>query len=358
MAKEGTEQALPSATSIDISSWRRTKALWGVVWEVLTQRKAARKLGPASWACHESIKGKTVIITGPTSGIGLETARELVVAGAHVVLACRRPEVGEELLQEWRKKISQVNAEVMELDLSSLQSVKEFAERWGNRPVHVLINNAGVFSMGGKQRMTMDGLEEHVQVNFLSPLLLTLLLLPALKRAQGARVVNLSSRMHELASLDVRDLSFTSARRKYTSTGAYCQSKLAQLLITNYLHRQLPGSAGINIVAVHPGEVLTNVARSLPSWLMALQRLLLPSILLTPSHGARGPLFCATHPSVQQYAETVRKLQQKGGPYYSFDCCPITVGDQAKNEDVGKQLWGVCLEILELPPDFVESQVR
>lgn len=61
---------------------------------------------------------------------------------------------------------------------------------------------------------------------------------------------------------------------------------------------------------------------------------------------------------MHQYAETVRTLQQKGGPYYSFDCCPIAVGDQAKNEEAGRQLWSVCLEILSLPDDFVESQIR
>lgn len=108
---------MADAGYIDISAWKRTQALAGVVWEVLTQRKAARKLGPASWACHSSIKGKTVIITGATSGIGFETARELVISGAHVVLACRRPHVAEELVEQWRKTIPNVSAEVLSASL-------------------------------------------------------------------------------------------------------------------------------------------------------------------------------------------------------------------------------------------------
>ncbi|CAI7918163.1 unnamed protein product [Closterium sp. NIES-54] len=248
---------------IRVGLWQQIVACIRIVWEIIVQRRMIKRRGIAEWACDPSIRGKTVIVTGPTSGIGLEIAKQLVLAGAHVVLACRRPDAASKLIAAWQGEAggAGVSAEVRQVDLESLASVRAFARAWEAeaRPLHVLVNNAGIFSMGAPQRLTADGLEEHIAVNCMCPLLLSLLLLPSLLRAHGARIVNVSSTMHAWGDLDVGDLSFKGRTRRFNATAAYNQSKLAQLMLTNVLQRRLPASAHIDVVAVHPGEVLTNV---------------------------------------------------------------------------------------------------
>ncbi|KAK9158029.1 hypothetical protein Scep_004603 [Stephania cephalantha] len=130
----------------------------------------------------------TCVITGCTSGIGLQIARQLAESGAHVVMAVRNTKAAHELSQKWQSEWSgmglPLNVEVMELDLLSLESVVRFTEAWNARsaPLHVLINNAGIFSIGEPQKFSKNGYEEHLQVNHLAPALLSLLLLPSLIR--------------------------------------------------------------------------------------------------------------------------------------------------------------------------------
>ncbi|KAH9323311.1 hypothetical protein KI387_017950, partial [Taxus chinensis] len=182
-------------------------------------------------ACHlknpmhlSPMNGSTCIVTGATSGIGLEMARQLAEAGAHVVMACRNTKVAHDLIQKWQKEWCgmgcPLDIEVMELDLLSLESVRKFASTWNAQQgsLNVLINNAGIFSIGAPQKFSKDGFEEHLQVNHLSPALLTLLLLPSLIKGSPSRVVNVNSNMHQLGFVDPDDLNITSGKRKYSST--------------------------------------------------------------------------------------------------------------------------------------------
>ncbi|CAI5484856.1 unnamed protein product [Closterium sp. Yama58-4] len=135
---------------IRVGLWQQIVACIRIVWEIIVQRRMIKRRGIAEWACDPSIRGKTVIVTGPTSGIGLEIAKQLVLAGAHVVLACRRPEAASKLIAAWEGEAGSVSAEVRQVDLESLASVRAFARAWEAeaRPLHVLVNNAGIFSMG------------------------------------------------------------------------------------------------------------------------------------------------------------------------------------------------------------------
>ncbi|KAL2897977.1 Dehydrogenase/reductase SDR family member FEY [Bienertia sinuspersici] len=168
-----------------------------VIFEMLFQRISASHLqNPMPLPPIENV---TCIVTGSTSGIGREIARQLAESGAHVVMAVRNPKAAHELIQKWQTdwagKGLPLNIEVMELDLLSLDSVAQFAEAWNARlgPLHVLINNAGIFSIGESQKFSKDGNEEHMQVNHLAPALLSVLLLPSLLRGSPSRIINVNS---------------------------------------------------------------------------------------------------------------------------------------------------------------------
>lgn len=340
---------------VDITRVEYIFGFLGVVWDVLVQKLKAYGLGSVSKACHPDVRNKTCIVTGATSGIGLETARELARKGARVVLAVRNTEAAEQVLATWREDQPDITAEVMHLDLSSLASIRDFCRQWDKeKPIHVLINNAGVFAMAGKQKITVDGLEEHFAVNFLGQALLILLLLPALKSAGSARVVNVSSQMHELGELDFSDLHFTKGR-KFSPIAAYCQSKLAQVFFTNALHRRLPEFFSIDIIALHPGEVVTNVGRTLPAYLRWGYRYIMPFACLMPREGARAPLFCATNPSVSEYAAMVRRTCSPEGPYYSSSCKPVNVARHARNKEVADYTLAYTVNLLGFSKNYLDE---
>ncbi|KAL0710315.1 hypothetical protein Bca4012_017293 [Brassica carinata] len=175
----------------------------------------------------------TCIVTGSTSGIGSETARQLAEAGAHVVMAVRNIKAAHELIQQWQNKGSSsgkrlpLNIQAMELDLLSLDSVVKFSNAWNARlvPLHVLINNAGMFCMGGAQKFSKDGYEQHLQVNHLAPALLSLLVLPSLIRASQSRIINVNS----------------------------------VVMFNNVLSKRLPLETSISVLCLSPGVVQTNI---------------------------------------------------------------------------------------------------
>jgi NAD(P)-dependent dehydrogenase (short-subunit alcohol dehydrogenase family) len=191
--------------------------------------------------------GRTAIVTGANSGIGLETARALAAKGATVVLAVRNRAKGEQAAA-----VIAGRTEVRELDLASLESVRAFAGAWGGAPVDLLINNAGL--MAPPLSRTADGFESQFGTNHLGHFALTNLLLPAVT----ARVVTLSSGVHQMGTIDFDDLNWE--RKRYRPWRAYAQSKLANLLFTSELQRRL-AQAGSPVLATaaHPGYAATNL---------------------------------------------------------------------------------------------------
>ncbi|KAF5831959.1 hypothetical protein DUNSADRAFT_12354 [Dunaliella salina] len=215
----------------------------------------------------EPTPGLTAIVTGPTSGIGKETAAALARRGAKVVLACRSKAKGEALKAETEKECAQrglpaPSLEIRLLDLASLQSVRAFSEQWEAeaRELHILVNNAGIYAMGAPREETCDGFEAHMGCNHLGHFLLTLSLLPSLERGAkssgelGARVVNVSSSVHMMAPRGVA-ISDPHLVRKgaYSSELAYGQSKLAQILFTRELRARLQ-KKGLSRIHTDPAQ--------------------------------------------------------------------------------------------------------
>ncbi|MGX1565022.1 oxidoreductase [Streptomyces sp. NPDC055506] len=193
------------------------------------------------------LTGRTVVVTGANSGIGLTATDALARAGAHVVLAVRDPERG-------RAAAARVHGstEVRRLDLADLSSVREFAEAW-REPLHTLINNAGVMML--PRQHTKDGFEMQFGTNHLGHFALTNLLLPHITD----RVVTVSSGAHRWggARIGFDDLDLTTG---YTPQRAYAQSKLANLLFTLELQRRLAESGStVRALAAHPGYSATNL---------------------------------------------------------------------------------------------------
>lgn len=211
--------------------------------------------------CTSSMSGKTAVVTGANSGIGFETARELLLRGARVVLACRDADRARDAVARLATETSgQVSW--LPLDTASGQSVHDFVARLlretGGR-VHVLVNNAGAVAPAAR-RLTADGHEETWAANYLGHYLLTRLLLPALEASAPSRVVNLTSAVQRLARLDWDDVQ--GLRSPWNAGRAYCNSKRAMLLFTAELERRLRDT-GVSALAVHPGVSDTRVARGL-----------------------------------------------------------------------------------------------
>ena len=224
---------------------------------------------------------RTVLVTGTTSGIGRETARQLARLGARVVMGVRDVDRGETIARGIRDEGG--IAEVLPLDLASFASIREAVARFNDRhaALDVLVNNAGVALR--KRQVTVDGHERTWQTNFLGGALLARLLLPALRRGTRPRVVHVSSEGHRTGRIDFDDLELS---RGYGGFRAYSNTKLAQILFTRELARREPGIA---CNALHPGALATRIWREVP--LIPLRVLILSVLWLagtgTPS-AARG----------------------------------------------------------------------
>ncbi|HTW23838.1 MAG TPA: SDR family oxidoreductase [Candidatus Baltobacteraceae bacterium] len=247
-----------------------------------------------------SMSGKTCIVTGANSGIGLETARELARMGAKVVLVCRNPEKGRTTIADIQAAVPAAQLDLLIADMSSLASVRGLgAEILGKYPrVDVLINNAGTAI--SKRSLSVDGVEMTVAGNHLGAFLLTLLLLDRLKASAPARIINVSSEAQRRAVLDMDDIQFE--RRKYSGIGAYGQSKVLMNACTFELARRLAGT-GVTVNCLHPGVVATNIWHSgeadQPLFFKILVRIFKP-FMLDSKKGAEVTLYLATSPSVEK----------------------------------------------------------
>ncbi|XP_062217956.1 dehydrogenase/reductase SDR family member FEY-like [Phragmites australis] len=345
----------------DALGWLEWGRGWlAIVGEFLFQRIAASHL--ANPLELPPLDGVSIVVTGATSGIGLEIARQLALAGAHVVMAVRRPKVAQELIQKWQNENLEtgrpLNAEVMELDLLSLDSVVKFADAWNARmaPLHVLINNAGIFSIGEPQRFSKDGHEEHMQVNHLAPALLAMLLIPSLLRGSPSRIVNVNSIMHTVGFVDAEDMNLRSGKRKYRSWLGYANSKLAQVKFSSMLHKRIPAEAGINIICVSPGIVDTNVARDLPKIVVAAYHLI-PYFIFDAQEGSRGTLFAASDAQVPEYCEMLKSEDWPVCACISYDCNPMNASEEAHNLETSQLVWEKTLEMIGLPSDALEKLI-
>ncbi len=211
--------------------------------------------------CYSKAKltGKTVIITGANTGIGLETAVDLAKRGARVILACRNAEKGKAAVEEVKKRSDNFNAVLFaQLDLASLQSVRDFSSKMleTEPQIDILINNAGI--MIPPYTKTEDGFEIQFGVNHLAHFLLTNLLLERMKESPAARIVNVSSLAHQYGKINFDDLQ---SEVSYSRVWAYSQSKLANVIFTRSLAARLRDSPNVTTYSLHPGSVDTELQR-------------------------------------------------------------------------------------------------
>jgi len=239
------------------------------------------------------MRGRVVFVTGATSGIGQETARQLAAMGATVVLGARDNDSGERA----RAQVTATgggSVEVIAGDLSLTEDVRRVATEFQNRfdRLDVLINNAGVDV--GRRVTTDDGFELTFAVNYLAPFLLTKALLDVLRGSAPARVLNMVSSGHKGGRLELDDLQH---ERKFSGQRAYNDSKLALVLFTYELARRLDGS-GVTANCVDPGFVRgTSIGQTLPAAYKAVGVLLMP-FMTTPTKAAAGVAWAASAPEL------------------------------------------------------------
>jgi len=232
--------------------------------------------------------GQTVLVTGATSGIGLEAARALAGRSAHVIVGARDRVRGQAVVDEIIATGGR--AQLLVIDLASFDSIRRAAEQLSKSQdkLDVLVNNAGTAVR--RRQLSPDGHELTWATNFLGSFLLTRLLVPLLKKSPDPRIVNVSSEGHRTGRIDWNNLEL---EHGYGTFRAYANSKLAQALFTRELARREPGIAS---VVVHPGSVATRIWSPAPKPIQWILRL----VLRSAANGAAPVVRLASAPDLQR----------------------------------------------------------
>jgi NAD(P)-dependent dehydrogenase (short-subunit alcohol dehydrogenase family) len=293
-----------------------------------------------------NLTGRSVIVTGSNSGLGFETAKQLVHKGASVTLAVRDRAKGEQAAAAMGKGSSDVDVHVGQLDVSDLDSVREFANAWSREHpegLDLLINNAGIMAI--PRRESAQGLEMQLATNHLGHFALTGLLFPALVAVPNSRVVTVSSLAHRM----VKGFNFDDpmGAKKYRAWSAYGQSKLANLLFTTELSRRLDlGDYSVGAVAAHPGFSATNL-QGVSSQMRGnsieyrVTQIMNGVIAQRADMGALPILFAATSPGLpnDSYVGPADKWQSRGYPTL------VDRAGSAKDALQARRLWDWSEEI-------------
>jgi NAD(P)-dependent dehydrogenase (short-subunit alcohol dehydrogenase family) len=291
--------------------------------------------------------GRTAVVTGANSGLGLAAARALAFAGADVVLACRDTEKGEVAAASIRASAPSAGIAVEELDLSSLTSIRAFAERFGaeREGLDLLINNAGV--MAPPQQRTADGFELQFGTNHLGHFALTGLLLGRLQGRQGARVVTVSSTAHRLGRIRFDDLQ---GERRYGRWRAYCQSKLANVHFARELDRRLRAAGStVASMAAHPGYAATNLqAAGPPAYERAIFAVANRVLAQSAEMGALPELYAATRPYLDGglFVGPDGFDEQRGHPQV------VAPAKRGQDQATAKRLWTVSEALTGVEYEF------
>lgn len=267
--------------------------------------------------------GKTVVITGGTSGIGESSALELARQGADIALTFRSRERAEATKERIESETERECVRLFEADFERLDDVRRVAETLSKElpAIDVLLNNAGVTML--KRTETADGFETTFAVNHLAPFLLTNMLLPKVLERPGARIVNVASDAHRFARFDLDDLH---SQKSFSSMRVYGGSKLANILFTNELARRLDGR-DVGVWSLHPGAVATRLGAN-NGW---LAKLILPPLALffkTPDQGAATSIYLCSEPNVDA----------ANGSYF-VDKKPRKPSRLARDEEAAARLW-------------------
>jgi len=299
----------------------------------------------AKWTTDNipDLTGKVIIVTGANSGLGYEDAKEFALKGAQTILACRDVDKAQAALAQIQAEIPDAQAEVMQLDLASLESVHRFAEAFIEKydRLDVLVNNAGI--MMCPYTRTEDDFESQFGTNHLGHFALTGLLIDLLRKTNGSRVVNVSSVGHRFGKMDYDNLMYEDGKG-YSATKAYGRSKLANLLFTYELQRRFE-AAGVNtiVVAAHPGYSNTNLDRYIKDkWYFRLLRPVLDRLIMqSAAMGVLPTIRAAVDPNVTggQYYGPKGFLQQRGYPVV------VNSNKASHNMADAQQLWQVSEQL-------------
>ncbi len=275
--------------------------------------------------------GKTCILTGANTGIGKATALGLAKMGATVVMVCRSLERGEAAMAEIKRGSGNDSVSLLLADLSSRAAIHrlaaDFKAKYPN--LHVLINNAGIIPK--KRTVAEDGLETQFAVNHVAYFLLTNLLLDQLKASAPSRIINVSSQVHNGASIDFDDLQ---SERSYSPTRVYGWTKLANVLFTYELAHRLEGTR-VTVNCLHPGTVATNM---LADYMPGGLRFLAKMIGVSSEEGAQTSLFLATSPEVEGVS----------GKYF-VNQGAVHSSKASYDKTAARRLWQVSAELTGLP---------
>ncbi|RLP08150.1 SDR family NAD(P)-dependent oxidoreductase [Propionibacterium australiense] len=273
------------------------------------------------------MSGRTIVITGASSGIGAEAARQLTERNEKVVLVGRNP-------QRTADTARPIGADYFLADFNHLDQVRELARQLDERyeRIDVLINNAG--ASAPRRRVTADGYEQDLQVNYLAPFLLTNLLMPRLARSQ-ATVITTASVGHRFARLDLDDLQL---EKGWGVMRAYANSKLLDILFTRQLQRRF-GDLGVSAISFHPGIVASGFAHDVGGWLGWWYRSRLGRMLMTkPAAAAEDMVFLAEGTPGEDWVP---------GEYYVGRKRAGT-SSQARNRKLAERVWAMTAEMLDI----------
>lgn len=269
------------------------------------------------------MNGKVCLVTGASSGIGQVAAMELARMGATVVLLVRKRQRGEATRQAIMSQTGHAQVDLLVADFASLDAVRHAADEFLGRyqRLDVLLNNAGIYV--SERRLSTDGFELTFAVNHLAPFLLTSLLLDCMQATGSARVVTVSSGAHMAASAKFNDVR---AERGYNAFRAYADSKLANILFTYALARQLEGSQ-VTANCLHPGGVRTNFGADATGLFRVFFNLARP-LMLSPEQGAQTSIYLASSPEVAGV----------NGKYF-VNCRAQTSSPSSYDHTIQGQLW-------------------
>ncbi|HEX7338508.1 MAG TPA: SDR family oxidoreductase [Rhodanobacteraceae bacterium] len=288
------------------------------------------------------IHGKTILITGATSGIGKEAAVMLAREGAQVVIVGRNADKTHAVLDEIRQRAGSPDVSSMLCDFASQASIHALAEAvlTACPRLDVLINNAG--GVHPRRELTEDGIEATFAINHLGYFLLTNLLLDRLKASAPARVVNVASEAHRRGTLDLDDIGF--ARGDYHTLRAYARSKLANVLFTRALARRLQGTR-VSVNCLHPGVVGTHIwDHGAPAWAETFFRGVMAPVkrlaMRRPEDGARVVVRLAIGDDVADQTGLYFNRERVAEP-----------ADLARDDALAEKLWHESTRLTRLDPD-------